>query len=1161
MSKRNIRAKSGKQLYLNSVFNRGILYTSGEIPEGYSKILDNLDVTPSGDAITPRAPFFKTNYNIKGISKYTYPMQFQGAPDKQFYINFANTIDEETYVNNIINNTKPDRYEKQSINVFSRSNNNLNTGDINLDTNNNPDYNPDYIVPQVNEYYPSPDIEGTQIYFDNKYVDIKIVQQYTREFPYLAHVLHPGDFRVIDADTVVINNVKYRLTNINAPEKGYKWYEYGKQFMNNLLTMFSNVANQNYFIIDYGKDNYERTIADIAFVVQEFYMADGPLVYLLSLSSIIAAFGYAKLEFLNNDSKFYNIMIDSQKSAQEKKYGIWGEEIDPLYPGINNIIVYDNLLNSDGYNKPKYLEVVAIKKNKRINFDTETFIDKVMFSYIDYMDSIAFIGRLIIDDKIYYKGIMYLKYEKENNVSYFKITLPPNQLNGEYVNIANATSNGYNLLNKNPINTDNMSDKSLMTSCLGIIVTDTNNYNRIITQTIPGNNITLRAIMNETYYPINFINNLTYTLHYDINGKDKKVDIIKNKIYIEPDYTDGLNDITLILNSIDFKYKDYDKDKLFNYKLNNNNVYNVKINDQNNIVENKITNLPIGGEGGTVSVSYSSVITKDNIFKYIILEIVFSNNLFEDLFNNASKQSYLISKWEVADYGSDNFKLIDTFKQSYEILQEEADKTIRTTTNNDTINYKINSDTNLMFKFTIVPQYIVSLNGICTIKMSNKIQENYAVYPLLKVSTSVEYVDKENLTTDLNIKDATRIGMFNRQVYLYGPYLKTNTIFFSKFEEPWYFSFPYYAVNTPERINYCYEWNSNLVLFGEYSIWLLKTDGTVNESTIYNIYDKLSIHDIDIDLVTTVGNNLIFFNNNNGYIAVSNKYYNDPTKINIYKLTENINNCLEYPKYLYRSLSNTPLTNNLNDIIRCSYKIYVDNDYIIIINNMFYNQHNLIVFYRYNQLYKYWSTYSINAGVEYISSPYVCEPNFGAQYIIQNNDTFNTLYLDASKSSKMDYGTQKIISTLDTGFLSIDPLNDKRFKNIILDLNNIQKDSIINIYMNFFIDGVPIVLSNNNSTAEFEYTDSSNPPVFKEGDCTFKYVLNVDSNNSQEQPYGTYIDEQNYSINVQGRNQLCIPVFGKGRLPSIVFKIDSNKFYEIVGYSIIYKEKNINIRR
>ena len=57
MAKRQIRGKRGKQLYLNKIFNRGMLHTSSEMKPGYVKTLSNYNITPTGDAATPRRPY------------------------------------------------------------------------------------------------------------------------------------------------------------------------------------------------------------------------------------------------------------------------------------------------------------------------------------------------------------------------------------------------------------------------------------------------------------------------------------------------------------------------------------------------------------------------------------------------------------------------------------------------------------------------------------------------------------------------------------------------------------------------------------------------------------------------------------------------------------------------------------------------------------------------------------------------------------------------------------------------------------------------------------------------------------------------------------------------------------------------------------------------
>lgn len=1159
MSKRNVRARSGKQLYLNSVFNRGMLYTASEIPEGYSKIINNLDVTPSGDAISPRAPFMKTNHGIEGLSPYTYPIRFQSSPDKQYYINFSNIVTEEDYANDVL---KPDYSQllvKPSVNIYSRNSNALNSG-YSLDENNNDGYDPEYELPilRINR-----EVDRDKVVIEYGSDEFYEVPSITTTGPQSYQVLN--SFTVKDADTITINSsednkISYRLANINAPESGYKWYDYGKKLLTSLLTQLKNIIpNQYYRLYEYGKDVYGRLIVEIAFPIYTETVDGYTLSKEISLSSIILAFGLAPLEYTNNESPFFNVELAMQEYAKERNLRIWNQNsVDPYYKGAGNSVVYANLKEDyKGDFSDLCLEVVAIQNETRTNYDTINYIDDVLMSYIDYMDGYAFIGRIIRDRQIYYKGVIYLTYDIVSNHSYFRINLPPNNLNGEFINIANATSNGYNLLNENPINTDNISDSSMPTSCLGIVAVDPNDNTRIITQSISGNTIRLRAIMNETYYTVNYPDLFSYKLHYTVNGHPVVANITGDPYYIESSYLKDVDSVTITIEQLEFIYKQYNEDKSHFIKFTENNTYTLVINTDGTFTETEL-NLPVLNIEGAINVKASNTLIVDQKLKDSVFKITFLDDLFDIIEVINEKSATLHAKWQYSPYGSEEFKDLTTFKEAYTL---NGSVVVRSPNSPDTIDYKIMSDSSLTFKFILVPVYTVKI-GKTTIKCYYQTQETYVVYPLFRVSTAVEYIDKTQLTQNINIKDATRVGVFNRQVFLYGPYLKTNTLFFSKFEEPWYFSFPYYAVNTEERIKFCYVWNGNLVLFGESAIWMLKTDGTVNESTLHKIYDNLTIADTDINLVSTTGNNLIFFSNNNGYIATASKYYSDPTNISVYRLTDNINNCLNNPKYVYRSLADIPLDQTLNDTMRCGYRIYVDNDYVVVISNLSINNDNLIIFYRYNLLYKYWTTYSIHhAAIRNITSSYVCEPNIGTQYVVVGLQTFDILYLDRSAELKKDFNSRDITITLDTGFLSIDPLNDKRFKDIILDLNNIQKGSVINVFMNFFIDGVPITLSDYNDTADFEYEEGSIVPSFNEGNYVFKYVLDVDASDPYQQPYGTYVEEDDYAIKVQGRNQLRIPVFGKGRLPSIVFKISTDKHYEIVGYSIIYKEKNVNIRR
>lgn len=1322
MSKRNITAKSGKQLYLNSTFNKGMLFTSGETNEGYAKIIDNLDITPSGDSVSPRTPLKLTpSKDVK--SRYTYPVVFQSIPDKQCYVNFPHTISELDYINDKLqeNFSYEDALGYDQIQIISRDNNALNNVFEFDNESSNPYYNPDLEL---------------DVKFDNVANITKIiVTENGTEYPYDLHkIIVPtsssitkisiNDYSVQDADTITINGIKYRLANINAPEKNYKWYTYGYNF----LKSFMRYLSTNYYkliIREYGIDYYGRPIADIMVALN----TDGTVC--ISINHIVVQLGLAKLDYINNEYKYLDVLEDCQNYAKSNNIRLWGSDnIDPYFKGIDKIIKIDESV--DGYDN-LVLEVVKIENKKSINYTTENIIDKVEFSYVDYNDSIVFVGRLIKVDSvnhsynIIYKGIMYLVCSVTDDVAYFRITPPNNKFNGEKVNVVAASSDGYNLLNENVIDTNNVADTTRAIGCDGIIVIDPNNKQRIITQSILGNKVRFRAIMNESWYNHGFniiekdsnkyTKDFSLSVNYTITNQ-KYIPILKpeigsdgvfrirlfnnvslqifnftstflmatitvgdNTYYIRV-YTDGIyleqkdSSTKIMLYSLTSSDK-FDDVYILNPRANEYDLVNIAPTTATdlNIISNNSTHISNiiyndiyysredtyykrpSSEVSTHENNLSNNILyitpkldKDNVYSQIQIQInsfilnyhkydkdikysipiinetigsniIYINNNYytydspytttlttslgdigvtatttineytngilsaeiklntEDIklsINNNSKIQ-LKFKWSIANYGSDSFTDLTDYTTLYETNDFSNNTYNRISASNiDSYDYVINTNNDFIIKYSMLP--VLHIND--DIELSYSTQESYVIYPRFSVSSSVKYIDNEELTQNINIKLATRVGVFNRQVYLYGPYLRTNTIFFSKFEEPFYFSYPYYAIDISEKVLYCYEWNSNLVIFGSDNIWLLVTDGTVNNSTLSKIYDGLSITDVDRDLVKTFGSNLIFFNNNNGYIATSNKYYNDPTYINVYKLTENINNCLSNPIYIFRSLANIPVTVSLQKL-SCRYKLYIDNQYINIICNMYTidsesNYKRLVIIYRYNQLYKYWSTYSIlNDDISIITAAYVSEANLNNQFIVYNENTqqIKLMYFDQSSYNKLDFDASPIITTIDTGFISIDQLNDKRFKDIIVDFNDINKYSdlkqtehtVLYVYANFFIDGSPILLTDNNNSMDFEY-DGDMPLAFSEGDYIFKWVNDITSNNIEspnehEQPYGTTIKYKDGNIYSYGRNNLRIPVFGKGRLPSIVLKIKSDQNYEIVGYSIIYKEKNINRRR
>lgn len=1176
MSKRNIRAKSGKQLYLNSSFNKGMVYTSSEIPEGYTKLLNNFDITPSGDAISPRAPFKEIKHKVKGLSKYTYPINFQQLPDKQFYINFPNTVSEYNYAHDVINNENySNKANDYPVYLFSRDVNMLNNLSIGFDEVYDNSYNKNNTVTVSIDFRraPVPIIISETIYNESEkqcpVINVPVVN-------YSRTGLPPDTittYYVTDADTLFINNVEYRLINVNSPEMNHKWYEYGKSVLNQIMESAKS-NNRRFYAHEYNTDIYNRTVADILIEVG--------VDNWLSLSQVVVRLGLAKIHYVDESYEYMKQLQQAEAYAIRDNLRIWNiHGVDIKYDGFPTDIVFTNVEEGE-----YVLEAVRLTSDKQINYNTTNVIDMVDYTYVDYNDSIAFIGRVLkVDDEVsvYYKGILYLKYNSE--FGQFQIELPPNNLNGELVSVIDTVSNGYNLLNKDVIDTNDYVDPSLPLSCDGIAITLPDDPTTLVQQAKSGMSVSLRAIMNKSWYSIPEVDlelpyqaTISFNVKYNINDAEQYITENSKNLkdgeltrFIYDQTTDSITNVRIILNGINVTFNYLDKEYTSGYSLDR---LEIPLNETTPTlfnIKNEVSTL-----NGTIEFSLKLDRGSATI-----------NTKIEDplLIKADTKDLEIQGQWEVSPYNSESFNII----QPYTKLCSITGLVPTDWSGANTLKYNVTNSNSLTFRFSYRVNYKLVLDRHY---INISLPHTSIVYPLLSVGDMADFINHEELTNNLNIQDATRLGVFNRQVYVYGPYLKTNTIFFSKFENPWYFSYPFYSIDTEDRIIHAVVWNSNLTIFQKNSIWVLVTEGTVNESSLHKVYDELSILDIDKRLVKTVGSNLIFFNSNNGYIMTSSKYYDDPTNVNVYKFTDNINNCLADPNYIFRTVRDIPINVPVNHIY-CEYFLYIDNDYINLVSYLKSNnrsdRYSSTIIYRYNQLYKYWTTYSVN---KYLTTAYTTEPNINNQYVSYDGTQFGIVYQDNG-----DISREEVDCILDTGFLAIDPLNDKRFKDVIIDFNNIincKKQTgldrnIINIYNNFFIDGVPITLSDNNPAIEFEYENLNYPgsiPVFDEGNYNFQFVDDVDVHNDHDLPFGYIIsnwseindcpdtnadndtDEyipnivmSDYDIKVQGRSQIRIPVFGKGRLPSMAIKVVSKYPYEIVGYSIIYKEKNINRRR
>jgi hypothetical protein len=216
--------------------------------------------------------------------------------------------------------------------------------------------------------------------------------------------------------------------------------------------------------------------------------------------------------------------------------------------------------------------------------------------------------------------------------------------------------------------------------------------------------------------------------------------------------------------------------------------------------------------------------------------------------------------------------------------------------------------------------------------------------------------------------------------------------------------------------------------------------------------------------------------------------------------------------------------------------------------------------------------YSTNS-IDFVKNCYICEPNYNTQFITSWAEHicfsyFRTTYnLEYSDNNKLSETKTPIKTMIDSGYLSVDTMNDKRFKDLIVELDNIDPNHRLEIDCEFFVDGSPMLLSdldvvtvNRRSKVETEVYSDKVLSNYIDYDLHHIQGLPVGTEKTIHREFGRpfVVDDKIYTT--VGRTHLRIPVYGKGRLPSFMLKIESDGFYEFINYSLIYKEKNINRR-
>ncbi len=166
--------------------------------------------------------------------------------------------------------------------------------------------------------------------------------------------------RVIDGDTIVVNETSYRLLGINSPERGEKYYSEAQEFLEDL------VLNRDVGI-KYGKEKQDKYGRELVYV----------FIGVQNVNLKLVEEGFANYYFPSGKDEYYNEFRRGWENCVEKNINLCEKSEDVCvdciklkeFNSANDFVVFENVCDFDCD-----LNAWEIKDEGRKKFLFENFV-------------------------------------------------------------------------------------------------------------------------------------------------------------------------------------------------------------------------------------------------------------------------------------------------------------------------------------------------------------------------------------------------------------------------------------------------------------------------------------------------------------------------------------------------------------------------------------------------------------------------------------------------------------------------------------------------------------------------------------------------------------------------------------------------------------------
>lgn len=736
-----------------------------------------------------------------------------------------------------------------------------------------------------------------------------------------------------------------------------------------------------------------------------------------------------------------------------------------------------------------YIQVLK-HKYKDEEYEYDVIGEEVPYYNMPWRNAIGFLGRIIKNEEVAYKGLIILQYD---GTRHHVILQKPRQVNFGTFSQVDPTSLSYNALDPAPFVFEDLINEDgnafAFPTVLGVIPYNIpfqmRNPGNIIkfaktfssfdknqlmflrpyfaipqmpqlNQLSPGNSffgLTLERIM----YPNGPVESYNLSNNYDVNGNiiiDWNIPALQN-----------------------FLYKIYDLSQ-----------------SHNQVIRYRLVTTIIDDISFSVTEPHVGLVSLDQNSIKDIQQI--GNNLEETLPGKEDITYRIRFSWSspILWGGTEHYNAQVTIERE-RVLKSDEDGDIqyevRQTTNNhvwDSNDARSQIDIVTLFEGISFTVHVASKEGslyqlntyegeiILTVSASlseNTVSTGTSQPILLR---GEKLVDPNEMLKQHNLKKATYLTGYDRFLLKYGPHTGSNVLQFMDYDDDSFAPFPFGAIDFDSEITHVHTHRGNIYVFTQGGLWILHTIlDYINMHKTF-AFSHLTLHPSEKQTVVSFGNEVFFISKNQGYVIRTNVNVESQDDVYVVPVTGPINNILKNPNHYIKQRLEEGYGRVINTFedVKVHYYVKAMNNEIYIYASYFVtdidsNKENIMLTFIFNRDHRRWITYDTIVGsyplVNMVSGyakgfdlmlknddtePYTTYSSY-VQYLPKNDE--NMVIGDIMAVSKGEfvelereealpiYDIKPISAMLDTGSLGFNSMHTKKIRRIHTTLMDLKGES------------------------------------------------------------------------------------------------------------------------